>query len=161
MKRAYRFTRSRRRSPCRIARCSSGWRAEGEAGLDGDPIEVFNQGRLQRDFTYIDDIVDGVMRIARAGSDPERPHRIYNIGNNRPEPLLDFIATLEGVLGVKAEKILKDMQPGDVHTTAPDISAIQADYGCQPSTTIAEGLPHFTRWLKAWRAGRAESWSQA
>ena len=133
-----------------------------EAMLEGRPIEVFNNGDLQRDFTYIDDIVDGVMRVIEAG--PEggnaagRTHRIYNIGNNRPEPLMDFIAALEDALGVKAEKVMKPMQPGDVHATAADITALSRDYGFEPATAITEGLPRFADWLKAWRAGEAQDW---
>lgn len=133
-----------------------------EAMLEKRPIQVFNQGDLMRDFTWIDDIVDGVARIALAG--PEggtgagRTHRIYNIGNNRPERLMDFIGALEAAMGVTADKVMAGMSPGDVHMTAANIDAIRADYGFAPTTTIADGLPRFARWLKAWRAGEAFSW---
>ncbi|WBQ08935.1 NAD-dependent epimerase/dehydratase family protein [Hyphomonadaceae bacterium ML37] len=133
-----------------------------QAMLEHRPIQVFNHGDLMRDFTWIDDIVDGVARIALAGPDggngAGRAHRIYNIGNNRPERLMDFIAALEQAMGQTAQKVMTDMQPGDVHMTAANIDAIRADYGFDPTTSIAEGLPRFAAWMRAWRAGEAASW---
>ncbi|MCC5995333.1 MAG: NAD-dependent epimerase/dehydratase family protein [Oceanicaulis sp.] len=133
-----------------------------QAMLENRPITVFNHGDLMRDFTWIDDIVDGVTRIALAGPDggngAGRTHRIYNIGNNRPERLMDFIGALETALGLTAEKIMTGMAPGDVHMTSANIDAISADYGFEPTTTITDGLPRFAAWLKAWRAGDASSW---
>ncbi|MGY6629348.1 MAG: NAD-dependent epimerase/dehydratase family protein [Oceanicaulis sp.] len=133
-----------------------------DAMLERRPIQVFNHGDLMRDFTWIDDIVDGVTRIALAGPDggngAGRTHRIYNIGNNRPERLMDFISALEAAMGLTAEMIMTGMAPGDVHITSANIDAISADYGFAPTTTIAEGLPRFARWLKAWRTGEASSW---
>lgn len=128
--------------------------------LDGEPIDVFNNGNLQRDFTWIDDVVDGVIRIARRGPAPlhGQLHRIYNIGNNKPERLLDFIAVLERALGHQAAKRFSPMQPGDVRATAADISAIQADYGYHPVTSIETGLSRFARWYIAYREGRAAQW---
>ncbi len=128
------------------------------AMLENRPIEVFNHGDLQRDFTHIDDIVDGILRIANAGRDPKRRHRVYNIGNNRPERLMDFIDALERALGVRAEKIMRDMQPGDVYATAADISAISNDFGFKPTKTIDEGLAEFADWFKRWQSGDATAW---
>ena len=133
-----------------------------EAMLENRPIEVFNHGDLRRDFTWIEDIIAGVMKIAEAGADGGRAdgrvHRIYNIGHNDPVRLLDFIAALESALGLEADTIMRPMQPGDVHVTAADISAIDRDYGFAPSMAIDEGLARFAHWLKAWRAGEAKSW---
>jgi UDP-glucuronate 4-epimerase len=121
-----------------------------EAILKGEPIRVFNHGDLRRDFTYIDDIVKGVIATATepASLDAKRPHRVYNIGNNRPVELLRFIEILEGLLGRKAERVMEPMQPGDVYETCADITAIAADYGFAPSTPIEEGLARFVAWYK-------------
>jgi UDP-glucuronate 4-epimerase len=117
----------------------------------GRPIRVFNGGRMARDFTYVDDIVGGV--LAALDRPPERgsggvPHRIYNLGNNRPEQLLDFIAILERALGRTAQRELLPMQPGDVPATWADIEASRRDLGYAPSTPLAEGLPKFVAWYK-------------
>jgi UDP-glucuronate 4-epimerase len=118
--------------------------------LAGEPIEVFNHGDLKRDFTYIDDIVAGV--VATVTKPPSfagaRPHRIYNIGNNTPVELLRFIALLEAAIGRKAVIQMKPMQPGDVYETCADISAIAADYGYAPSTPLEQGLPRFVDWYR-------------
>jgi UDP-glucuronate 4-epimerase len=129
--------------------------------LAGEPIDVFNNGDLQRDFTWIDDIVDGIVRIAERGAAPlhGQQHRIYNIGNNRPERLMDFISVLEAALGKKAEKRFLPMQPGDVYATAADISAIRTDYGFEPTTSIESGLQRFADWFIAYRKGLASQWS--
>ena len=121
-----------------------------QAILAGRPIKVFNHGNMRRDFTYIDDIVDGVLRVlARPPSDGgEAPHRLYNIGNNHPEALLDFIAVLEDALGRTAEKELLPLQPGDVPESAADISAIQRDTGFAPTTPISVGVPKFIAWYR-------------
>ncbi|MEO1040276.1 MAG: NAD-dependent epimerase/dehydratase family protein [Pseudomonadota bacterium] len=133
-----------------------------EAMLEGRPIEVFNHGDLQRDFTWIDDIIAGVMKIAEGGPSGgqagDRLHRIYNIGHNDPVRLMDFISALEAAFGLQADKIMMPMQPGDVHVTAADISALDRDYGFTPTTSIGEGLPRFAEWLKAWRVGAADQW---
>ena len=122
-----------------------------KAILAGEPIPVFNNGRMSRDFTFIDDIVAGVLAVA-AGAPPqggkEPPHRIYNIGNNKPERLLDMIAILESALGKKADKSFLPMQPGDVAATYADISAIQRDFGFSPRTPLAEGIPAFVAWYR-------------
>jgi UDP-glucuronate 4-epimerase len=123
--------------------------------LAGEPIRVFNHGDQRRDFTYIDDIVQGVIATATREPrlDPARPHRIYNIGNNRPVELLRFIEILETRLGRKAERILEPMQPGDVKETYADIDAISADYGFSPKTPIEVGLARFVDWYLDYHRG--------
>jgi UDP-glucuronate 4-epimerase len=134
-----------------------------DAMMDGREIPIFNHGDLMRDFTWITNIVDGVVSVALGGPDGGnangRMHRIYNIGNNKPERLMDFINVLEDSLGITANKSMLGMQPGDVYTTAADISAITADYGFKPTTTIQDGLPVFADWFKSWRTGAAIRWS--
>lgn len=115
--------------------------------LAGQPIEVFGAGRMARDFTFIDDIVDGVIGVLDRPPD-HGEHRILNIGNNRPVGLMDMIATLERELGKPAEKIMKPMQPGDVTATFADISRINALTGYTPRTSIEEGLRAFVAWYK-------------
>jgi UDP-glucuronate 4-epimerase len=123
----------------------------------GEPINVFGEGNMRRDFTYIDDIVTGVVaaldnpppddgEIKAGGS--RSPHRIYNIGNHRSEELNRMIELIEQACGRKAEKVLMPMQPGDVRDTYADISAIQGDLGFQPTTTIDEGVPRFVEWYR-------------
>ncbi len=122
-----------------------------EAVLTGRPIRVFNQGRMKRDFTYIDDVVAGVLAALDrppAAEETGRPHRLYNLGNRRAEPLLDFIAAIERACGRTAEKILEPMQPGDVEATWADISASQRDLGYAPSTRIEQGIPKFVAWFR-------------
>jgi UDP-glucuronate 4-epimerase len=118
--------------------------------LAGEPIKVFNEGRMARDFTYIDDIVAGT--IAAHDHPPaaaERvPHRIYNLGNHRPEKLLDFIAVLERLLGRTAQKQLLPLQPGDVPESFADIEASRRDLSFEPKTTIEVGLARFVEWYK-------------
>lgn len=122
--------------------------------LAGEPIQVFNNGDMKRDFTYIDDIVEGVVRIALspAPEGGDSKHRIYNIGNNQPETLMDFIDILEKALGKTAAKLMKPMQPGDVYATYADISAIEADYGFRPSTPLATGIERFVDWYRQYAA---------
>jgi len=116
--------------------------------LAGQPIKVFNEGRMARDFTYIDDIVAGTIAAHdRPPADP-LPHRIYNLGNHRPEKLLDFIAVLERLLGRKAEKQLLPLQPGDVPESFADIEVSRRDLGFEPKTTIEVGLARFVEWYK-------------
>jgi UDP-glucuronate 4-epimerase len=130
--------------------------------LEGRPIDVFNEGRMERDFTYIDDIVEGVARImeripapdaAWNGARPDpaisfAPYRLYNIGNNRPVTLMDFIAILEGRLGRKAKKNFLPMQPGDVPATFADIDDLMADADFKPATSIEEGIGRFVAWYR-------------
>ena len=119
--------------------------------LAGEPIEVFNRGEMRRDFTYIDDIVSGVIGcLDNPPADGAAPHRIYNIGNNQSEPLMRFIEILQDAIGVKAEIELHPMQPGDVAETYADIEATQRDFGFEPKTTIDEGLPKFIEWYRAY-----------
>jgi UDP-glucuronate 4-epimerase len=121
-----------------------------EAILAGRPITVFNHGDMKRDFTYIDDIVAGVLASLDRPPEGPAPYRIYNIGNNRPEPLLRLIEILEQALGRKAEKKLEPMQPGDVKESFADISAIQRDTGFAPSTPIDVGVPRFVEWYRGY-----------
>jgi UDP-glucuronate 4-epimerase len=130
--------------------------------LAGEPIRVFNHGRMERDFTYIDDIVEGVIRCldkpatADPGFDPlhpdpataAAPHRIFNIGNAQPVPLLQFIALLEQALGRPAIRDLQPMQPGDVPATAADTTALAAWVGFRPSTPIEAGIARFAAWFR-------------
>ena len=131
--------------------------------LAGEPIEVFNHGRHTRDFTYIDDIVEGVVRTldrVPAGDpafDPLRPnpatsaapYRVYNIGNNRPVELARYIEVLENKLGRKAEKILLPLQPGDVPDTCADVEELARDTGYAPATAVEEGVSRFVDWYRA------------
>ncbi|MCX7025043.1 MAG: NAD-dependent epimerase [Spirochaetes bacterium] len=133
--------------------------------LSGEPIDVYNDGNLLRDFTYIDDIVEGIVRIIDRipAGDPawrtERPDpasssapfRIYNIGNNRPERILDFIRELETALGREAVKRFLPMQPGDVYATEADVADLERDFGWKPTTRLAEGLRLFTAWFREYR----------
>jgi UDP-glucuronate 4-epimerase len=118
--------------------------------LAGEPIKVFNDGKMARDFTYIDDIVAGTVAAHdRPPKDADGvPHRIYNLGNHRPEKLLDFIAVLEGLLGRKAVKELLPLQPGDVPESFADIEASRRDLGFEPKTTLEIGLARFVEWYK-------------
>ena len=121
---------------------------------EGCPIHVFNHGDMQRDFTYIDDTVSGV--IASLDNPPTAksgpPHRVYNIGNHRREELMRLIKILETALGAKAEIIFEPMQPGDVKETYADITAIQRDTGFTPITPIDAGVPKFVEWYQAYHA---------
>jgi UDP-glucuronate 4-epimerase len=116
--------------------------------LDGRPIRVFNGGDMWRDFTYIDDIVDGVLRALDRPATGTPPHAIYNLGNNKAEKLTDFIAEIEKALGIKAEMKMEPMQPGDVPITYADITASQNALGFEPSTPISVGVPKFVDWFK-------------
>jgi UDP-glucuronate 4-epimerase len=122
-----------------------------KAIFEGRPIQVFNHGDMQRDFTYIDDIVDGVIRVLDnppSSNESGRPYRLYNIGNNKPEPLLHMIEVLERAIGRKAEKQMLPMQAGDVPATYADISAISRDLGFSPTTPIDIGIPRFVEWYR-------------
>lgn len=125
-----------------------------KAIIDGDPIKVFNNGDMSRDFTYIDDIVSGVVAALDRPPAEENgaPHRVYNLGNSTPEPLLGLIETLETALGKKAEKVYEPMQPGDVKATSADIDASRRDLGFEPTVPIAVGVPRFVEWYRAYYA---------
>jgi len=114
--------------------------------LEGKPIQVFNQGDMQRDFTYIDDIVEGTLRVL----DKPAPYAIYNIGNHSPVRLLDYIALLEDALGKKAQLEMRPMQPGDVKATYADTTALQRAVAFAPSTPLAVGLKRFAQWFRAY-----------
>jgi UDP-glucuronate 4-epimerase len=112
--------------------------------LDGTPIPVFNEGRMVRDFTYIDDIVEGVVRVI----DRPAPYRIFNIGNHRRVELLDYIRAFEKALGKEAKLDLLPMQPGDVRATEADTAALQAATGFRPATPVEEGVRRFVAWYR-------------
>jgi len=135
-----------------------------KAILDGKPINVYNHGKMQRDFTYIDDIVEGIVRVMDqiptpnpqwSGNNPDSgtsyaPYKLYNIGNNNPVELMKFIEVLEECLGKKAEKNLLPIQAGDVPSTYADIDDLTGDIGFKPSTTIEEGIKRFVDWYKGY-----------
>ncbi|HDP80723.1 MAG TPA: NAD-dependent epimerase/dehydratase family protein, partial [Spirochaetes bacterium] len=133
-----------------------------DAILGGKPINVFNHGDMERDFTYIDDIIEGICRVMKkipesnggwdgARPDPSSssaPYKIYNIGNNNPEPLMKFISVIEDALGKKAVINFLPMQPGDVRMTCADIDDLRADTGYAPRTPIEQGIPAFVKWYR-------------
>lgn len=137
-----------------------------EAILSGKPIQVFNEGKMRRDFTYIDDIVEGVIRTADhvaapnpnwSGAQPDpassfAPYRVYNIGNNQPVELLHLIDVLERNLGKTAVKEMLPMQPGDVPATFADVDDLIADVGFQPRTSIDDGVARFVKWYREYHA---------
>jgi UDP-glucuronate 4-epimerase len=125
-----------------------------KAIIGGEPVPVFNHGDMLRDFTYVDDIVDGMLRIAANPQVPREgaPHRIYNIGHNKAESLEHFIDVLESVIGRKAIRNYLPMQPGDVKITAADINAIRDDFGFEPQTPIEVGLARFVGWYRQYFA---------
>lgn len=135
-----------------------------KAILEGRPIDVFNFGKMRRDFTFVDDIVEGVVRVSEkiptgnsawSGDTPDpgtsyAPYKIYNIGNNAPVELLRFIEVLEDALGKKAEKNLLPIQAGDVPATYADVDDLMADVGFKPATSIEEGIGRFVAWYKGY-----------
>jgi len=122
----------------------------------GNPIKVFNRGDLERDFTYIDDIVEGISRILENGmkkptaksSKPKAPYSIHNIGNGNPVKLMDFIETIEKAIGKKAEKQMYPMQDGDVYKTFADVTSLTEQYNYEPNTGLKEGIGEFIKWYK-------------
>ncbi len=123
--------------------------------MDGREIQVFNHGEMLRDFTYIDDIAEGVRRILHFENHDDTPARIYNIGNSAPVRLLDFIHTIETVTGRKARMRMTGMQPGDVVATYADTTLLQRDFGYKPSTDVQEGLARLYAWMKDYQASAA------
>ena len=119
---------------------------------NGTPIRIFNHGEMWRDFTYIDDIVQGTIRALRRPARGDPPHALYNLGNCKPQKLTDFVAVLEQSIGRKAELIFEPMQPGDVPTTFADIEASRRDLGFEPLTPIEAGLPNFVNWYRDYHA---------
>jgi UDP-glucuronate 4-epimerase len=140
-----------------------------QAIFENRPIKIFNNGNMRRDFTYIDDVAEGVLRtLDRPAApdpawDPERPeaasssapYRIYNIGNSQPVGLLDFVSLLEKIIGKPAIRDLRPMQPGDVIETCADVSALQRDVGFSPSTPLVEGLGGFVAWYRFYHGERS------
>jgi UDP-glucuronate 4-epimerase len=132
--------------------------------VEGTLIDLFNSGEMTRDFTYVDDVVKGVVRVLDrpAAPDPQwdparpdpasssAPYRIYNIGNSRAEPLVSLVTALERALGRKAERRLVPMQPGDVRVTEADVSDLERDFGWKPSTTLVDGIERFVEWFKSY-----------
>ncbi len=135
-----------------------------QAILAGRPIDVYNHGKMRRDFTYIDDIVEGIVRVADripepnpdwSADDPDpgssaAPYKVYNIGNNQPVELMHMIETLENCLGVRARKNMLPMQPGDVPATYADVDDLIADVGFKPDTPIESGIARFVEWYRAY-----------
>jgi len=129
-----------------------------KAMVEGKPIDVYNHGNMQRDFTYIDDIVNGIINVLKNPAKPKTsihlpsesvaPYKIYNIGNNSPVKLMDFIEAIEDELGVKAEKNLMPIQPGDVEKTWADVSGLMNDFNYKPDTNIRVGVKKFIDWYK-------------
>jgi UDP-glucuronate 4-epimerase len=131
-----------------------------KAILENRPIDVFNYGNMQRDFTYVDDIVEGIVRVVVKPAQPNEkwdaknpdsdsssaPYRIYNIGNSAPVSLMEYIEAIETRLGKKAEKNMLPLQPGDVPSTYADTSSLEQDFGYRPSTTVQEGVSRFIDW---------------
>lgn len=125
--------------------------------LTGEPIKLFNYGELERDFTYIDDIVEGIIKIIP--SPPQKQNnaraKVYNIGNNNPVPLKSFVEAIEEAIGIKAKIEYLPMQPGDVYRTYADISELQKDFGFTPKTDIRAGMKKFAEWYKEYyRSGK-------
>lgn len=119
--------------------------------MKGEPIQIYNNGDMYRDFTYIDDIVTGVENILCNPPQPDKQgasYKIYNIGNNKPEKLMDFVTTLEKYLGREAKKEFLPMQPGDVYQTYADVTELMKDYGFKPETPMEEGMRRFVEWFK-------------
>ncbi|HEU4537543.1 MAG TPA: NAD-dependent epimerase [Polyangiaceae bacterium] len=135
-----------------------------KAILEGRPIDVFNHGKMRRDFTYVDDVVEGIVRVTRAPARPDEawtgdrpnpgtsraPYRVYNIGNHSPVELMDLIGIIEDLLGKKAEKNFLDMQPGDVPATFADVDALRDAVGFQPATPLREGVSRFLAWYRSY-----------
>jgi UDP-glucuronate 4-epimerase len=133
-----------------------------KAMLAGEPIQVFNKGQMVRDFTYIDDIVESLVRLLAKPAAPDpafdaanpnpatswAPHRVFNIGNSNPTPLMEYIEAVEQALGVTAEKQLLPMQPGDVPATAANTSALEAWVDFKPNTLVKEGVTRFVAWYR-------------
>ena len=133
-----------------------------KAMLAGEKIQVFNYGKHRRDFTYIDDIVEGVIRVLDKPAKPnphwssdnpdsgtsQAPWRVFNIGNNSPVELMDYIEAIEEALGIKAEKELLPLQPGDVPDTFADVDDLVKEFGYKPSMAVKKGVANFVAWYK-------------
>jgi UDP-glucuronate 4-epimerase len=135
-----------------------------KAIIENKPVEIYNHGDMRRDFTYVDDVVDGIIRVMGKAPAPDpawdaasptpdtsfAPYRIYNVGNNRPESLMKMVELLERAIGKKADRRLLPMQAGDVKETAADIGRIQRDFGFAPKTALEEGIPRFVEWYRGY-----------
>ncbi len=122
-----------------------------ESIIRGKPIKVFNNGNLKRDFTYVDDIVDGVVKILEAVKKNDSPkYALYNIGKSEPVMLMDFIKEIEKQVGIKAKKDMYPMQPGDVSRTWADVDSLKKDFGYNPKTPISKGVENFVAWYKSY-----------
>jgi UDP-glucuronate 4-epimerase len=133
-----------------------------KAMLAGEPIQVFNNGAMVRDFTYIDDIIESLVRLLDKPAAPDpafdpvhpdpatswAPHRVFNVGNSNPTPLMDYIEAVESALGIKAEKQFLPLQPGDVPAAASDTSTLEAWIGFRPNTPVREGVARFVTWYR-------------
>ncbi len=123
-----------------------------DAIIKGKPIKVFNNGQLERDFTYIDDIVEGVLRILKMEMKTRKKtknwYKVYNIGNSKSVKLMDFIEAIEESLGITAEKEMLPMPPGDVERTWANVDALMRDFNYQPNTPIKKGIQEFVKWFK-------------
>lgn len=126
-----------------------------EKMLKGEPIEVYGEGKMARDFTYIDDIVDGILGVLD-NPPPRGAHEVYNIGDNDPVGLMEMISTLETALGIEATKVMRPMQPGDVTATFANIDKLHALCGYKPKVKLAEGLARFAEWRRSWTAASAD-----
>ena len=127
--------------------------------VKGEPIQIYNMGDMYRDFTYIDDIVTGIVNVMQKTPDETEdgaPYKVYNIGNNNPESLMYFVETLEeclieeGIISEKGKRELLPMQPGDVYQTYADVTELQNDFGFKPSTSLKDGLSAFAKWYKTY-----------
>ena len=137
--------------------------------MAGEPIKLFNNGNMRRDFTYVDDVVEAVVRLVdrRRNWKPEifdgiagpgsssAPWRVYNIGNNKPVELLEVVRILEEAIGKKAKRELLPMQPGDVPATYADVDDLMRDVGFQPATPIEQGIARFIAWYREWAGAAA------
>jgi UDP-glucuronate 4-epimerase len=142
-----------------------------ESIAEGRPIKVFNNGRMARDFTYVDDVVEALARLLPIPAAPDpafdaahptpgrswAPHRVYNIGNHRREKLEDLIGAIEKAMGRKAERIMLPMQPGDVEETWADVADLEAAVGYSPDTPMETGVARFAAWYKTWREAASVS----
>lgn len=139
-----------------------------KAMLSGEPITVFNHGQMVRDFTFVDDIAEGVVRVLDRPAEPDpaynhsqpnpalshAPYRVFNIGNSQPVPLMDYIAAIESALGIKAKLDLQPMPAADVPATAADTAALEAWVGFKPKTPVREGVSRFISWYQSYFGGR-------
>ena len=135
-----------------------------KAILEGKPIDVYNYGNMERDFTYIDDIIQGIVHVAKHPAKPQEnwdgllpdpasspaPYRVYNIGNSKPVNLMEFIDAIEAATGKKAATNMLPIQPGDVPKTYADVTALSQQYGYQPTTSVQAGIIPFVEWFRSY-----------